>query len=111
MIMGTILIIIINILMIVLAAVIVVGKGDRLIAGYNTVSEQEKQQFNVKRLRVVVAAILVLSIVVLDAPFLIGGQADDATAGTETAQVIAGMAVVYIAIAGIIIANTWCKKK
>lgn len=109
--MGTILIIIINILMIVLAAVIVVDKGDRLIAGYNTASEQEKQQFNVKRLRVVVAAILVLSIAALDVPFLIGGQADDATAGTETAQVIAAMAVIYIAIAGIIIANTWCKKK
>ena len=111
MIMGTILIIIINILMIVLAAVIVVDKGDRLIAGYNTASEQEKQQFNVKRLRVVVAAILVLSIAALDVPFLISGQADDATAGTETAQVIAAMAVIYIAIAGIIIANTWCKKK
>lgn len=111
MIMRTILIIIINILMIVLAAVIVAGKGDRLIAGYNTASEQEKQQFNVKRLRVVVAAILVLSIAVLDVPFLISGQADDATAGTETAQVIAAMAVIYIAIAGIIIANTWCKKK
>ncbi len=111
MIMGTILIIIINILMIVLAAVIVAGKGDRLIAGYNTASENERQQVNIKRLRIVVAAILVLSIAALDIPFFISGQEEDATAGSVIAHVVAAMAVIYIAIAGVIIANTWCKKK
>lgn len=102
---------VIIILMIVLAAVIVAGKGDRLIAGYNTASEQEKQQVNIKRLRIMVAAILVLSIAALDIHFFISGQEEDTTAGSVITQVVAGMAVVYIAIAGIIIANTWCKKK
>lgn len=109
--MGTILIIIINILMIVLAAVIVAGKGDRYIAGYNTESEQEKQQVNIKRLRIMVAAILVLSIAAFDIHFFISGQEEDTTAGSVIAHVVAAIAVIYIAIAGIIIANTWCKKK
>ena len=102
---------VINILIIVLAAVIVAGKGDRYIAGYNTESEQEKQQVNIKRLRIVVAAILVLSIAALDIPFFISGQEEDATAGSVIAHVVAAIAVIYMAIAGIIIANTWCKKK
>ena len=102
---------VINILIIVLAAVIVAGKGDRYIAGYNTESEQEKQQVNIKRLRIMVAAILVLSIAALDIPFFISGQEEDTTAGSVIAHVVAAIAVIYIAIAGIIIANTWCKKK
>ena len=42
---------IITLLFIALAVVILAGKGDWLIAGYNTASQQEKQQVNIKRLR------------------------------------------------------------
>lgn len=96
---------IITVLFFVLAVVILLGKGDGLIAGYNTASKQEKQQVNIKRLRLVVAAILVLSMVVLDTPLIIG-QEDNAIA-----HVIAVMTVMYIAVTGVILANTWCKKK
>ena len=58
-----------------------------------------------------VAAILVLSIAAFDIHFFISGQEEDTTAGSVIAHVVAAIAVIYIAIAGIIIANTWCKKK
>ena len=96
---------VINALMLVLAIVVAAGKGDKLIAGYNTASDQEKQQFNVKRLRGVLAATVVLSILAVDIPFLIG-QEDNATM-----HVAVAFALVYVCIICVIVANTWCKKK
>ncbi|MBQ9576434.1 MAG: DUF3784 domain-containing protein [Muribaculaceae bacterium] len=92
-------------MMIILAAVIVIGKGDWLIAGYNTASEQEKQQVNIKRLRMVIATIIVLAMLAIDIPFLID-QEDNVTAIVLSAAI-----VVTISVTGVIVANTWCKKK
>ena len=96
---------IITLLFIGLAIVILLGKGDWLIAGYNTASKQEKEQVNIKRLRLVVAAILVLTVAVLDIPFIIGQEEN------TTAHMVTVMVVLYITITGIIVANTWCKRK
>lgn len=96
---------VINALMLVLTIVVAAGKGDKLIAGYNTASDQEKQQFNIKRLRGVLAATVVLSILAVDIPFLIG-QEDNATM-----HVVVAFALVYVCIICVIVANTWCKKK
>ena len=96
---------IITLLFIGLAIVILLGKGDWLIAGYNTASKQEKEQVNIKRLRLVVAAILVLTVAVLDIPFIIGQEEN------TTAHMVTVMIVLYITITGIIVANTWCKRK
>ena len=40
--------------------VILVGKGDNLIAGYNTASKEEKSLYNIKRLRGLIGGLLVL---------------------------------------------------
>ena len=56
--------IIITIICIVLAIVIAIGKGDMLIAGYNTASEEEREKVNIHRLRITTAAILIVVAVV-----------------------------------------------
>ena len=87
-------------LCLILALVILVGKGDWMIAGYNTASPKERKKYNIKRLRIVmfvllvVTALFVLSILYTP-PYLIG----------LTAQVL-----VIICIIGVILANTWAKK-
>ena len=87
-------------LCLILALVILVGKGDGLIAGYNTASSKEREKYNIKRLRIVmfvllvVTALFVLSILYTP-PYLIG----------LTAQVL-----VIVCIIGVILANTWAKK-
>ena len=48
----------IALMMVALAFVILKGWGDRLIAGYNTSSKEEQEKFNIKRLRIVVAAMI-----------------------------------------------------
>lgn len=45
----------------IIGIVILIGKGDRLIAGYNTASEEERKKVNIIRLRIVMAIICWLS--------------------------------------------------
>ena len=41
----------------IIGIVILIGKGDWLIAGYNTASEEERKKVNIVRLRIVMAII------------------------------------------------------
>ena len=45
----------------IIGIVILIGKGDWLIAGYNTASEEERKKVNIVRLRIVKAIICWLS--------------------------------------------------
>ena len=96
--------IIISILFIALGVFILSGKGDFLIAGYNTASKEEKKRVNIKRLRLVIAVIL-FSVVLLFVPSLIGKE------DSAPAHLVSSLCFVVVAFVGIILANTWCKKK
>ena len=104
--MDTVMIIILSVytlLAVLLAVAILTGWGDGLIAGYNTAKEEERNQFNMKRLRAVVAAIILFFTVFIWFVELI----DD-----SVAILLGGLPVLVVGlIAGIIIVNTWCKKK
>ena len=55
----------------IIGIVILIGKGDWLIAGYNTASEEERKKVNIVRLRIVMAIICWLSTeLVLLIPYL-----------------------------------------
>ena len=54
---------IISLIIALLGVVILVGKGDWLIAGYNTASKEKKEKINVKRLRWLVAIVCWLAAV------------------------------------------------
>ena len=86
-----------------LAVIILLGKGDAFIAGYNTSREEHRKQFNIRRLRVVVAALLLLTVAFVWLVALI----DDILV-----NFLVGLPVLFACyIFGIILANTWCKKK
>lgn len=93
----------IALLMIALAFVILKGWGDGLIAGYNTASEEEQEKYNIKRLRIVVAGMLLFVLAMI----LVAVCFDDITGITLDVLPILFIGVVV----GIILANTWCKKK
>lgn len=93
----------IALMMVVLAFVILKGKGDGLIAGYNTASNEEQEKYNIKRLRIVVAAMILF----VPALGLVAACLDDMTGIT-----IDILPVLLIGVAvGIILVFTWCKKK
>ena len=52
--------IIIALFLVVFGVIVLVGKGDKLIAGYNTASKEEKEKLNIKRLRLLVGGLLVV---------------------------------------------------
>ena len=86
----------------IMGIVVLMGKGDKLIAGYNTASEKEKEKYNIHRLRFVVGVVL-LAVAFLMPLLLL-------KVGNVFKGLFAGI-VVILSIAAVILAKTWAKKK
>ncbi len=95
--------IVFSILFIVLAIILLIGKGDKLIAGYNTASEEERKKVDIKRLRIVMAVLMVITAVFCAILPLTGNDMNS--------QLAVSAIFFIIVIIGIIFANTWAKKK
>ena len=93
--------IIVAAIFVIMGVVILIGKGDNLIAGYNTASQNERAQYNIKRLRGLIGGLLIVLAPML---FLLLGETI-ATTGSFVAL------TVILCIIVVILANTWAKKK
>ena len=91
------------ILFIVLAVIFLMGKGDKLIAGYNTASDEEKQKVNIHRLRLLMAILSVITaFFCASQPFI----------GNEPADHLGSLFLFFlVTLLFVILANTWAKKK
>ena len=91
-----ILLLIISFIVFVLATIILTGKGDNLIAGYNTSTKEEKERYNIKRVRICIGGmLLILSPIMLL-------FADN--------YIILIAIVPPLSILSVILTNTWAKK-
>ena len=97
-----IVLIILAAIMLIMGIIILIGKGDNLIAGYNTASKEERSQYNIKRLRGLIGGFLLILAPMM--VLLLGGES--LVAGFSF---IAFTFVLCIVLA--ILANTWAKKK
>ena len=82
------------------AIILFTGKGDILIAGYNTASKEEKEKCNIKRLRFLVGSIFILS------AFLMALRDMDIMGRGPFV-----ISTIKLVIATLILANTWAMKK
>jgi len=82
--------------------IILIGKGDNLIAGYNTASKEEKSQYNIKRLRGLIGGILVVL-----APMMLLLLGRESLAATLSFVVL----TFVLCIVMVLLANTWAKKR
>jgi hypothetical protein len=89
-------------ILVVIGVIILAGKGDMLIAGYNTASEEEKQKVNIKRLRLLIGGLLV---VMAPMCFILGDNNN-----VNSGLIFTGI-VVVLTIIVIVLANTWAMKK
>lgn len=91
-----IVILIISLIVMVLAIIILAGKGDNLIAGYNTAANDERDTYDIGKVRICKGGmLLILSILML----------------LFADNFIVLIAVVPpLAILSIVLANTWAKK-
>lgn len=93
---------IVSLLLVILAVVIAFGKGDFLISGYNTASEEKKATYNVPRLRLLVSSLLV----VVSAGITVAAVLDWSEAEKDyLAAAIAVLVVVYV-----VLSYTWARK-
>ena len=99
--------IVISVVMFALGVLLLMGKADKFIAGYNTANEEERKQINIKRLRLVVAVCLWVTTAVC--VLVLPNFPKHGMPGVD-ALIIMGIFSV-IAIVTVILANTWCKKK
>ena len=96
-------VIIFSLLFIFLAIVFYLGKGDKLIAGYNTASEEERKKVNIQRLRILMSCISVIT-----AAFCVSLP----IVGNNIQAQLGAVAVLFVAIIFVVIlANTWARKK
>lgn len=84
-----------------MSIIVAFGKGDNLIAGYNTASKEEKAKVNIKRLRLLTSILLLLvSVFVIVLPYM-----------TQKQQYIMIAGYFLVLFIFLFLANTWCKKK
>ena len=86
----------------IMGIVILVGKGDNLIAGYNTASKEERANYDFKRLRGLIGGLL---LVLAPAMFLLYGEPSMGRSFAFASLVL------VLSIVVVILANTWAKKK
>ena len=89
-------------LFIVLAVIFLMGKGDKLIAGYNTLPEEERKEVNIHRLRILMA---IISVITACFCMLLSSIGED-----RNQVLTATFVFILITIAIIILANTWAKR-
>ena len=100
--MPTVVTIIIAAALAILGIIILIGKGDTLIAGYNTASPEEKSKVNIKRLRLLVGSLLIgVGLIYL---FMTNIKA------TPELSLIFAVIIVILAFIVVFLANTWAKK-
>ena len=97
-----IVLIILAAIMLIMGIVILVGKGDNLIAGYNTASKEEKSQYHIKRLRGLIGGFLLIL-----APMMVLLLGEESLASGFSFCAL----TLVLCIVVVILANTWAKKK
>ena len=97
-----IVLVIVAAILVIMGIIILIGKGDNLIAGYNTASKEERAKYNIKRLRGLIGGLL---IALAPMVFLLHGQ--DTMAATWSFVAL----VFVLCIVVVILANTWAKKR
>lgn len=100
--------VIVTAILLLVALLIRVGKGDKLIAGYNTASEKERAKYDITRLRRVISWCLILITALLWLPNLIRALTDHVK---PVVYFIWSTLILVVVVATLILANTWAKKK
>ena len=94
---------IISLVFAAMAFVVLLGKGDFLISGYNTASKEEKAKFDIGRLRLLVfVMVMIVSIGVSLSALLEWGDVE---------MSIFAVVVILLSVISTVLANSWAKKR
>ena len=97
---------IVSVILIVMAVLILIGRGDSLIAGYNPASREAQQAYDKRRVRIVVGVLLILVALALPLFGLL------LVFGYKEIVLVALPATVFVLVTGTFtISHFWAKKK
>ena len=97
---------IISVILIVMAILILIGKGDKLIAGYNTASREAQNVYDRRRVRILVGVLLILVALSMPAFGIL------LALGYKELFMTLFPVVVFLLVAGTFtVAHFWAKKK
>lgn len=92
--------------LLIFGIIILLGKGDMLIAGFNTASKEEKEKIDIKRLRLLTGGLcILLAVLIVPSQIIIEKSGE-----LRTATLLVSGAMVILAGIAIVLANTWAKK-
>ena len=86
----------------VMGILVLIGKGDNLIAGYNTASKEDRERYDIKRLRGLIGGLMIVL-----APLLLLMIGKESMASIWS---FCGISLV-LCIVVLVLANTWAKKE
>lgn len=98
-----------SVVLVLLGVTILKGKGDMLISGYNTLPPEKKAQYDVKRLRRVTAYLLFVIAIILPLYELYASTLDESKLAMSS--IVLTVVIVAVSIIGVILMNTYCKRK
>lgn len=107
--MEFILLVWVSIVLVLLGVIVLIGKGDMLISGYNTLPTEKKAQYDVKCLRRVTAMLLFVIAIMLPLYELYISTLDESQIAVAT--IVLTVVIIAISIIGVILMNTYCKRK
>ncbi len=107
--MEFILLVWVSIVLVLLGVIVLIGKGDMLISGYNTLPTEKKAQYDVKRLRRVTAMLLFVIAIMLPLYELYISTLNESKIAVAT--IVLTVVIIAISIIGVILMNTYCKRK
>lgn len=93
---------IVALMLIVMGIVVLAGKGDNLIAGYNTAPREEKEKVDIKKLRLLIGVVM---LVLAPLMLLLVGEPS-----MESVFAFAALTIILCAVV-VALANTWAMKK
>ena len=102
------------IVMLALGIIIIAGKGDSLIAGFNTASKEEKDKYDAVKLRRLVGGLCAfIGVIIVPMHLLIGKVEANPDGGMSSGVLGFIFSGVFIVLSGVVVilANTWAKKK
>lgn len=103
--------VLVNMVLVLMGVVVLNGKGDRFISGYNTASPEKKAQYDIVRLRSVTAVtvfvVAFLSTLFMCTTILVGDN-ENLVIGLTIGFTV--LIILLVAIA-VVLQNTYCKIK
>lgn len=89
-------------ILLIMAIIILLGKGDMLMAGYNTASKREREKVDVRKLRLITSILLIILI-----PFCLLANEHTSKSWPNGLDAV----ILVVTITAIALANTWARKK